>query len=182
MACFLFQLDETHGGVMKSSAPPIDSSVAPTRVLLVDDDADNRDLYVMYLRAMGLEVNGAADAVQALELLAQEPTPDVLVTDIALPGMDGCDLCRRVKAQASSRVTHVIAMTALPMTDREVSRAREAGSAVLLQKPFLPETLLLEIRAVVALGTCSDADRTRVLTETLCRTELRKQSSAASKG
>jgi two-component system cell cycle response regulator DivK len=127
----------------------------PTHVLLVDDARDNRELYSLFLTQSGYHVTEASHGNEALERLAHEPVPDILVTDIVLPDMDGFELCRRMKAQPTFQDVLVIAITALPMTDRELVRAREAGSSVLLQKPCLPETLLLEIKALSAQGRAS---------------------------
>lgn len=125
----------------------------PIHVLLVDDALDNRDLYSVFLTQSGFRVSEASHGYEALQRLADESVPDILVTDIVLPDMDGFELCRRMRAQPVFQDVPIIAITALPMTDRELARARDAGSSVLLQKPCLPETLLLEINALVATGT-----------------------------
>jgi two-component system, cell cycle response regulator DivK len=137
---------------MSSMATAVPNSISVTHVLLVDDALDNRELYSLFLTQSGLRVTEASQGYEALERLARESVPDILVTDIVLPDMDGFELCRRMKAQPVFQDVPVIAITALPMTDRELARARDAGSSVLLQKPCLPETLLLEIKALVARG------------------------------
>jgi two-component system, cell cycle response regulator DivK len=136
-----------------SSLAPAAPATPATHVLLVDDALDNRELYSLFLTQSGFHVSEASLGGEALERLAHEPVPDILVTDIVLPDMDGFELCRRMKAQPPFQDVPVIAITALPMTDRELVRAREAGSSVLLQKPCLPETLLLEIKALIAHGS-----------------------------
>lgn len=137
---------------MSSLAPVAPAETTVTHVLLVDDAIDNRELYSLFLTQSGFQVSEASQGFEALERLTRLPVPDILVTDIVLPDMDGFELCRRMKAQPLFQDVPIIAITALPMTDRELSRARDAGSSVLLQKPCLPETLMLEIRALVAHG------------------------------
>jgi two-component system, cell cycle response regulator DivK len=159
-----------------ASVTPVPSPA--THVLLVDDALDNRELYAVFLQQSGYDVSEASYGFEALKRLAEAPPPDLMVTDIVLPDMDGFELCRRMKAQPALQDVPVIAITALPMTDRELARAREAGSSVLLQKPCLPETLLLEIKALLAHGRALQvkaeearararalSDRSRVLQE-----------------
>ncbi len=122
----------------------------PPRVLIVDDAADNREMYAAYLERAGFRVGEAATAVQALAQIEREPA-DLVVTDIALPGVDGIELCRRLKHQGGeNQHTHVIALTGLSLGESDVERALEAGSDAVLFKPCLPDRLLLEIRKVLA--------------------------------
>src|SRR3989454_10050313 len=73
--------------------------LAGLRILVVDDEADARDLLAIRLQQYGAEVIAAPSAEAAMEALArQEPRPDVIVSDIAMPGEDGYSLIRRVRA------------------------------------------------------------------------------------
>jgi two-component system, cell cycle response regulator DivK len=118
-------------------------------VLLVEDSLDNREVYALYLEQSGYRVSEASLAGEAWEQLSHGPAPDVLVTDIVLPDIDGLELCRRLKADVRLHETPVIAITALPLNDHDIEKAKEAGSAAVLRKPCLPETLLDEIRRVL---------------------------------
>jgi CheY-like chemotaxis protein len=111
---------------------------SPLAVLLVEDHADSRQMYAEFLR-MQFTVVEAGDGINALEVMAKT-RPDVVVTDLALPRMDGFELVRRMKADERLRDVPVIALSGFSGADHE-ERAREAGSSVVLQKPCLPDDL-----------------------------------------
>jgi CheY-like chemotaxis protein len=83
------------------------------RVLVVDDNSVNLRLFTMLLEQEGYVVDKAADAELALELLAHT-IPDLILMDIALPGMDGLTLTRKLKADPRFKSVPTIALTALP--------------------------------------------------------------------
>lgn len=119
-----------------------DDPPAP-RVLLVEDDRDTRDMYSHYLRYSGLDVTAAESARVALERV-ERARPDVVVTDIAMPGMDGIELARRLRARSQTQDVPIIAVSG------QVSPgAHEAGATVVLEKPCAPETLLHVIESVL---------------------------------
>ena len=123
------------------------SRTSPPSVLLVDDDQDTLQLYSTFLRFSGLQVWTAADTNAALTS-ARNHHPDVVVTDIALPGADGWMLCRQLRADPGTRACGVIALTGW-VYDAELSvRAKEAGVDLVLTKPCLPDALLAHIAAV----------------------------------
>lgn len=107
-------------------------------VLLVEDHTDSRQMYAEFLR-MQFTVFEAGDGLNALEVMDQT-LPDVVVTDLALPRMDGFELVKRMKADERLRDVPVIALSGFSGADHE-TRAREAGSSVVLQKPCLPDDL-----------------------------------------
>ena len=115
----------------------------PPLVLLVEDDQDTREMYSEYLSHSGLRVTSAASAYRALER-AHEQTPNVVVTDIAMPGMDGLELSRRLRSEPPTRDVPIIAVTGNP-----TARAREAGCDVVLEKPCDPDDLLHVIEDVL---------------------------------
>jgi CheY-like chemotaxis protein len=108
-------------------------------VLIVDDFADNRGMYVQFLTFLGYRVAEASNGVEAIER-ALELRPDVIVMDLSLPMMDGWQATRLLKQNPQTRGTPVIALTghALPGQSKG---AREAGCDVFLTKPCLPEAL-----------------------------------------
>ena len=110
----------------------------PPTVLLVEDHTDSRQMYAEFLR-MQFTVIEAADGVNALELM-EETCPDVVVTDLTLPRMDGFELLERMKADARLKDVPVIALSGFSGADHE-ERARQAGSRLVLQKPCLPDDL-----------------------------------------
>ena len=112
----------------------------PTRttVLLVEDHADTRFMFAEFLRA-DFTVFEAGDGVGALEVMAQT-RPDVVVTDLALPRMDGFELLARIRADSRFRDVPVIALSGFTGTAHE-SRALAAGATRVIEKPCLPDAL-----------------------------------------
>lgn len=117
---------------------PTSSTDRLSVVLLVEDHADSRQMYAEFLRMQFIVVE-AGDGVNALEVM-EETRPDVVVTDLALPRMDGFELVRRMKADERLRDVPVIALSGFSGRDHE-ERARQAGTSVVLQKPCLPDDL-----------------------------------------
>jgi CheY-like chemotaxis protein len=119
--------------------------LAGVRVLVVDDDEDAADLFATALTACGADVVTAATALGGLHAVAAQ-TPDVVVTDIAMPGADGYWLLREIRQLADERVraVPVVAVTAF---GREHVRARAlaAGFVDHLEKPVDPAALCLAV-------------------------------------
>ena len=116
------------------------------KVLLVDDNADSREMYALLLQADGHEVHEAEDGAAALAVF-QQGVPDVAVIDIGLPGMDGYELARRIRSGPSGRDVTLIALTGYGFPeDRERSRA--AGFDRHLVKPAAPEDFRQELMNV----------------------------------
>ncbi len=112
-------------------------------VLLVEDDRDTREMYSEYLTYSGLRVTEASSGRGALER-ASEQTPDVVVTDIAMPEMDGLELSRRLRASPPTRHVPIIAVSG-----NATPRARDAGCDVVVEKPCTPDRLLHIIEDVL---------------------------------
>lgn len=106
---------------------------APT-ILVVDDHPTNLKLVSDLLAFEGYEVLRAVDAEQALVLLATT-LPDLILLDIALPGMDGLTLTRRLRADARTASLRIVALTAFAMVGDE-AKAREAGCDGYISKPI----------------------------------------------
>ena len=114
------------------------------RVLVVDDDLTIAEVVGDYLRDAGLETRHAADGQSALSL-AREWPPDLVVLDLMLPGIDGLEVCRRLRARWP---IPVVMLTALgEETDRVVGF--ETGADDYVAKPFSPRELALRIRSVL---------------------------------
>jgi CheY-like chemotaxis protein len=127
-----------------TGAPP-DARPSSRRVLLVDDNADAREMYGMVLEADGHEVYEAGDGARALDLF-HRARPDVAIVDIGLPGMDGYELARRIRSEAEGQQVTLIALTGYGFPeDRERSRA--AGFDRHLVKPAAPEDLRRELES-----------------------------------
>jgi CheY-like chemotaxis protein len=112
-------------------------------VLLVEDDSDTREMYSFYLSYSGLHVTEARTGRRGLER-AREERPDVVVTDIAMPEMDGLELSRRLRAEEPTHDVPIIAVSG-----QASDRARQAGANVVLEKPCEPDRLLHAIEGVL---------------------------------
>jgi two-component system cell cycle response regulator DivK len=118
-------------------------------ILIVDDNPTNAKLLAYVLARQGHQVATAADAVQALAAIARD-RPRLILMDLQLPGIDGLELTRRLKADPATAGIVVVAVTAYAMTGDE-DRARAAGCDGYLPKPIDTRTLAATIAAY--LGT-----------------------------
>jgi CheY-like chemotaxis protein len=116
-------------------------------ILVAEDDRDTRELYQQFLRLSGFRTEQAHNGHQALDKAA-ELHPDLVVTDLALPGIDGFELSDRLRRGQTTSHIPVIAVSGYPFADVE-ERARKAGIRALLLKPCLPGDLVAEIRRVL---------------------------------
>ena len=112
-------------------------------VLLAEDDADNRVIYGTLLRHVGYRVLESADGEGALAL-AREERPDLVLMDVTLPGLDGLEVTRRLKADPATRAIVVVALTAHAMGDSE-AHCRAAGCDGYLAKPIAPREVAAEV-------------------------------------
>ncbi len=120
-----------------------------TKILIVDDEPAITQLVA---RAIGLahpefEIIEAHDGFRAGTLIATAK-PDVVILDLRMPGMDGYEVCRMIKAQEASKGTEVIAMTAYPSPENQ-KRILECGARVMIPKPLDMDQLLSEIAVSV---------------------------------
>lgn len=124
----------------------MDQALGPA-VLIVEDDCHTLSGYIEYLSTAGYDVTGAADATSALAAALQR-APEVVITDITLPGMSGFELAAALRKDARTRAIPVIGMTA--HWTREVhTRAADVNMAAVLLKPCAPAHLAAELRRVL---------------------------------
>jgi CheY-like chemotaxis protein len=136
----------------RGEAPP---PLFGVRVLLVEDDLDTLELITLLLKKKGAEVTAADSAESALEALGRA-RPDVIVSDIGMPDVDGYELMRRVRALGpeAGGTTPALALTAYA-SDADRLRAVRAGFQQHLAKPVEPDAL---VAAVVGLAARAGAD------------------------
>jgi two-component system cell cycle response regulator DivK len=111
----------------------------PKKVLVVEDDMDNRCIVVKVLAADGYQVVEAIDGVEALERARQE-LPHLILMDLALPNMDGWEATRQLKMDPATQAIPVVAVTAFAMRGDE-EQARAAGCDDYLPKPVRPAAI-----------------------------------------
>lgn len=117
------------------------------RILLIEDNEQNRYLATFLLESRGHRVAAAADGLRGIEL-AQSLSPDLILLDIQLPGMDGHAVARALRGIESVRAIPIVAVTSYAMVgDRE--KSIEAGCSGYIEKPINPETFVTEIERFI---------------------------------
>jgi CheY-like chemotaxis protein len=109
------------------------------RVLVVEDNNESRELYVLVLTRAGFEVKEAVGGEEALRMLDQ-CDPDLLITDIQTPSMSGIDLIRRIRSDEKWSNLPIIAISAYSRD--QLAHAAIQGATRVLRKPFEPNRLL----------------------------------------
>lgn len=129
---------------------PPELKVSPPRVLVVDDEVSITKWITkeINIEHPDFEVLEAHDGFSAGEIVASFK-PDVVVLDLRIPGVDGFEVCRRIKSREQTKETAVIAMTAYPSEQAE-RRILESGARVCLSKPFEIGVLIAEIRSAMS--------------------------------
>jgi adenylate cyclase len=130
----------------------------PARVLVVDDVADNVEILKMRLESLGYEVVVAVDGEQALEKVASE-LPDLVLLDIMMPKIDGLEVVRRMKADATLPFIPVILVTA-KATPKDIVTGLDAGGDDYLTKPIDHGALVARVRAMLRIKTLHDEVQT----------------------
>jgi len=129
-----------HAGLPTAAPSPL--------VLIVEDDVETRQFYMHALRLVGFRTDQAHNGLQAFEKAVQD-LPDLILTDIAVPGIDGIELCRRLRADERTRRIPLLAVTGYG--DRQYEdRARGAGADRVLIKPCSADVLTAEARRLLA--------------------------------
>src|SRR5262245_56050546 len=118
-----------------------------SRVLIVEDERDIRDLILLHLQRDGYQVTTAGSGEDALLQVKQSP-PDVVLLDLMLPGMSGLEVCRRLRQEPTTASLPILMLTAkVDEVDRVVGL--ELGADDYVVKPFSPKELLARVRAVL---------------------------------
>jgi two-component system cell cycle response regulator DivK len=114
------------------------------RILVVEDQEDNRRILRDLLTSAGYEVVEALTGEDGVGAAARE-RPDLILMDIRLPGIDGYEATRRIKADPALRAIPLIVVTSYALSGDEVG-ARAAGADDYVSKPFSPRALLAKVR------------------------------------
>jgi DNA-binding response OmpR family regulator len=122
------------------------------KVLIVDDEKDVRDLLQSFLNATGYQVIMASSGEEAIKL-AKSESPNAILLDVKMPGIDGVETCRRLRAEEQTRFIPVIIVTAFGTTEKE---ATDAGADDLINKPFNLTDLAVRVKSLLRIGHLSD--------------------------
>jgi two-component system phosphate regulon response regulator PhoB len=126
-------------------------------VLVVEDEPDIRNLIVHHLSREGFRCRAAGSGADALARVRGAP-PDLVVLDLMLPGMDGLEVCRRLRAEPATAAVPIIMLTAkADEVDRVVGL--EMGADDYVVKPFSPKELVARVRAVLRRARPGEASR-----------------------
>lgn len=125
-----------------------------TRILVVDDESNMRNLLRLYLTQNGFDVSEAHNGHEALTLVDQESF-DLIILDIMMPGMDGWEVCAKIR---ETRQTPILMLTARTETQDRV-RGLNIGADDYLVKPFEPEELIARIHALLRRSDFSKSEK-----------------------
>ena len=118
-----------------------------SKILLIDDNPQMLD-YISALLEPAYNVKSCNDPMKALELIKSDYIPDVIISDVAMPGMNGIELCSRIKNNIVTCHIPVILVTGVDSIDSKV-RGLEIGADAYISKPFEPSDLLAEIKSLI---------------------------------
>ena len=114
------------------------------RILIVEDTEDNRQIIRDLMTSVGYELIEAVDGVEGVAA-AEREKPDLILMDIQLPGIDGYEATRRIRAIPHMAKVPIIAVTSYALSGDE-AKTREAGCDGYVAKPFSPRQLLAKVR------------------------------------
>lgn len=117
-------------------------------VLVVEDDQSAREMYMEALALAGYRAAEAHNGLQALEKI-QQLQPSAVVTDLAIPGIDGFQLCRELQHRDGLSKIPVLAITGRFMDASDMERALQAGCRAVLLKPFPPEEFIEAVHTIL---------------------------------
>lgn len=120
----------------------------PHRILVVDDDTDVRDLVCRMLEQNGYEAVAAKDGRQALERLSLLP-PDLVITDVVMPDVDGFEVLLKLRHLAPGVETMVMSGGGRVAPDFYLETARRLGARAVLRKPFTRAEMLAAVRGIL---------------------------------
>ena len=117
-------------------------------ILVVDDYQDAREMYAEYLQFSGFRVAEARNGNEAVEQ-ALALKPDLILMDLSLPGMDGWEATRRLKADETTKHIPIVALTGHALAGASEG-AKKAGCDSFVTKPCLPDDLVVEVRRMLS--------------------------------
>jgi CheY-like chemotaxis protein len=131
----------------EASANLSDQDLAKSKVLVVDDNAQNLELLVTYMSLLGCKITTAVDGIDALAKVRQE-SPDLILLDIMMPRMSGFEVCRKLKSDPQTRDIPIIMVTALNELG-DIERGVESGTDDFITKPVNRLELTTRVRSLL---------------------------------
>ena len=157
----MLEANDAHDNTEMSETEEVDLS--DSTILIVDDNAQNRELLEAYLDALPCETVKAENGIDALKIVENSP-PDLILLDIMMPKMSGFEVCERLKSNPDTRNIPVIMVTALNEVG-DVERGVEVGTDEFISKPFDKLVLITRVKSLL---------RTRLLKQQLDQNAARK--------
>ncbi|MGA2266200.1 MAG: response regulator [Phycisphaerae bacterium] len=143
----------------KSANPENPDPIAGSKILVVDDNAQNLELLVAYLDGLNCQVVTAVDGLDALEKVKAE-TPDLILLDIMMPRMSGFEVCRKLKSAPATRDIPIVMVTALNELG-DIERGVESGTDDFITKPVNRLELVTRIKSLLRVRSLkSELERT----------------------
>jgi adenylate cyclase len=124
------------------------------KILAVDDNADNRELLRVYLHLAGYQVTTARSGEEALQKVKREP-PDLILLDVVMPGLDGYQVCAKLKEDKATQFIPIVMITALQEQEDRV-KGIEAGADDFLSKPFDEHELMARVKSLLRIKGLHD--------------------------
>lgn len=125
-------------------------------ILAINDLTDQLELMEMILKRAGYRVLTALNAEQGLSIAGQEQ-PDMIISDVSMPGMDGIEFCRRLRARAKFRLTPILLVSAVRKDSESAVEGIRAGADDYLESPYDPEHLIAKIERLLTRHYASEA-------------------------
>ena len=144
-----------------TAGPCVDRTMARERILIVEDEEDIQELVSYNLTRDGYSVTLAGSGEEALRAI-RAGLPDLILLDLMLPGIDGLEVCRELKADARTREIAVVMLTAKG-EEADVVSGLEMGADDYITKPFSPRVLVARIRAVLRRRARQPVEETAVI-------------------
>jgi two-component system cell cycle response regulator len=142
-----------------ATADQTDQDLSDSKVLVVDDNAQNLELLVAYLDGLQCQVATAVDGIDALEKV-HHGNPDLILLDIMMPRMSGFEACRKIKSDPQTRDIPIIMVTALNELG-DIERGVECGTDDFITKPVNRLELVTRVRSLLRVRHLkSELDRT----------------------
>ena len=133
----------------------IEEKLKPSKILVVDDNAQNLELLIEYLQTIdNVETSTAVDGIEALEMV-QQVEPDLILLDIMMPRMSGFEVCRKLKSDPNTRDIPIIMVTALNELS-DIERGVESGTDDFLSKPVNRLELITRVKSLLKLRHLKD--------------------------